>query len=145
MTPFTDLSFFYPVFQICEIGYKTFSTSHKNEDPSPLGLQKSKRMKYDSQIKRVSPHSVMIRHETHVSLNLISVTNVRHQPSIEFSTILPKTRKLLSQCPLLLGPNLITTGINATYDLISSITLPLFNINGSRSNITMNIFKCAPK
>ena len=60
--------FFYPCVQICEIKGETFSISHKNEDSSSLQVQKSKRMKYDSQTKNVSSHSVMIRHDTHVPL-----------------------------------------------------------------------------
>ena len=31
---------------------------------------------------------------------------------------------------------------NASYDLISPLTFPLFNINGSRSNNSIHIFKC---
>ena len=69
MTPFhCSFNFFYPFVQICEIGQETFSISHKNQDPSPLQVQKSNRMKYDSQTEWVSSHSVMISHEPHMSL-----------------------------------------------------------------------------
>ena len=63
-----SFQFFLSFVQICEIRWETLSISHKNRDPSPLQVQKGKRMKYDSQTKRVSSHSVMIRHETHMSL-----------------------------------------------------------------------------
>ena len=36
-------------------------------------------------------------------------------------------------------------GINATYDLISSLTVSLFNINGSRSDHSRHISKCGQK
>ena len=69
MTPFyCPFNFCYPFVQMCKIGWKTFSTSHKNQDPSPLQVQKSNRMKYDSQIEWVSSHSEMITHVPHVSL-----------------------------------------------------------------------------
>ena len=32
--------------------------------------------------------------------------------------------------------------MNTTYDSISQFTVPLFNIDGSRSNVTVHIFKC---
>ena len=47
--------------------------------------------------------------------------------------------------PLLLGLNLITMGINATYDPISLFKVPLFNVNGSRSDDLVHIFKCVQK
>ena len=53
-------NFFYPFAQICEIGWYTFSISHKNEDPSPLQVQKSNRMKYGQKTKWVLSHSVII-------------------------------------------------------------------------------------
>ena len=62
------LILFYPSVKICEIDEKSFSITHKNKDPSPLQVQKSNRMKYDSQTKWVSSPSIIIRHQTHTSL-----------------------------------------------------------------------------
>ena len=62
MTPFhCTFKFFYPFVQTCEIGHNTFPISHKNEDPSPLQVQKNNRMKYDSHTKWVSYQSANIR------------------------------------------------------------------------------------
>ena len=100
-----SFQFFYPFVQICKIGWETFSTSHKNQDPSPLPVGKSNRMKYDSQTEWVSSHSVMISHEPHMSLK----SHWCHQcPPLALNQIFhnitpqPKTiRKLLSQHSLI--------------------------------------------
>ena len=47
--------------------------------------------------------------------------------------------------PWSLGPNLITTGINATYDPISPLTAQLSNIGGSRSTNSVHVCKCVHK
>ena len=60
--------FFNLFVQISEIGDHTFSISHKNEDPSPLRVPKSNRMKYHCPTKWVSCHLAIIRHETNKSL-----------------------------------------------------------------------------
>ena len=76
------------------------------------------------------------------------VTSAHNWPSTNFLTMWPVTaacgKIAHTVFPNQLGPNLITMGINATYDLISPFTVPLFNINGSRSNMRMH-FKMCPK
>ena len=69
MAPFYyTLKFFNLFVQICEISRDTFSIYHKNEDPSPLQVQKSNRMKYHCPTKWVSCHLAIIRHETNMTL-----------------------------------------------------------------------------
>ena len=60
--------FFNLFVQISEIGDHTFSISHKNEDPSPLRVPKSNRMKYHCPTKWVPCHLAIIKHETNKSL-----------------------------------------------------------------------------
>ena len=69
MTQFhSTLKFSYSFVQMCEIVCYTFPISHKNEGPSPLQVQKSNRMKYDSHTKWVSYQLAIIRHETDMTL-----------------------------------------------------------------------------
>ena len=55
MTPFNHSQFHCPI--LVEVGQlipDTFANVSKNHDPSPLQVQKSNRMKYDTQTKMVS-------------------------------------------------------------------------------------------
>ena len=77
MTPFhCTFNFFYPFVPICEIGPNTLTISHKNEDPSPLQVQKSNRMKYDTQTKWVSSHLAIVRFKTDMTLKISLVSPV---------------------------------------------------------------------
>ena len=68
MAPFYyTLKFFNLFVQICEISGDTFSIYHKKEDPSPLQVQKSNRMKYHCTTKWLSCHLAIISHETNMT------------------------------------------------------------------------------
>ena len=68
MTPlYCTSTFFYPFAQICEIGWYTFAISHKNEDPSPLQVQKSNRMTYGCNTKWVPSRLAIISCETNMT------------------------------------------------------------------------------
>ena len=85
----------------------------------------------------------IIRHETSMTkISLVSPVSII-SPQLAFPQYhqsTEKTTKLLAH-----GPNLITMGINTTYDPISPLTVQLSNIGGSRSNITTHIFKYVQK
>ena len=55
MTPFQHSQFHCSILmEVGQIAPDTFPNVAKNHDPSPLGVQKSNRMKYDTQTKMVS-------------------------------------------------------------------------------------------
>ena len=54
MTPFYHSQFHYSIFiEVGQITLDTFPNEAKNHDPQPLRVQKSNRMKYDTQTKMV--------------------------------------------------------------------------------------------
>ena len=70
MTPFHHSQFHCPI--LVEVGQLipyTFSNVSKNHDPSPLRVQKSNRMKYDTQTKMVSYASAHTRQNLHMTPN----------------------------------------------------------------------------
>ena len=70
MTPFHHSQFHSPILvEAGQLILDTFANVSKNHDPSPLRVQKSNRMKYDSQTKMVSYDSAHTRQNLHVTPN----------------------------------------------------------------------------
>ena len=79
MAPFyCPCIFFNPFVQICEISWYTFSNSHKNEDPSPLQVQKSNSMRYGCHTKWVPSYLVIIGHETNMTHKIACTVSPNH-------------------------------------------------------------------
>ena len=68
MTSFYCLQFNCSILmELGQIFHSTFSNVSKNHDPSPLRVQKSDKMKYDTQTKMVSCDSGHVRQDPHMT------------------------------------------------------------------------------
>ena len=70
MTPFHHSQFHCPILtEVGQLILDTFANVSKNHDPSPLQVQKSNRMKNDTQMKMISYDSEHTKQNLHVTPN----------------------------------------------------------------------------